>query len=109
MKQFLSTCILLFGFSFAHAYTGNQLLNDIEGNNSQRYAALLYIQGVAEASPDICPPNEVTLGQLRDISQSFLKENPEVRHLKAVNILTYLLNKRFPCTTNPSKPVKQTY
>ncbi|SCX65487.1 Rap1a/Tai family immunity protein [Variovorax sp. EL159] len=90
----------------AHAYTGNDLLKELEGTDSQQLGAVNYIRGVLagietmEAVTErrrICVPNGVTLGQINDLVLADLRKNPSGRHEEASDIAFLALLKTWPC------------
>lgn len=90
----------------AQAFTGNDLLQHLEGDSSRQYAGLMYIRGMVEGivhtsglldKKVICIPEEVTLGQLRDIVHQDLTKLPTIRHNEAKYLIYGSMVKAWPC------------
>lgn len=105
MKQLLLAALLIPSLASAEFITGNDLLNDLQSTESvRRTFSMGYIAGVADANHSIayCPPAGINLGQLRDMTEQYLVANPSVRNLSGDVLIGYMLNKRWPCKTQPS-------
>ena len=78
---------------------GNKLLSDMTGSHGNQMLALGYVMAVADALGGIthCAPENVTAGQLHDMTKKFLEENPAVRHVSADAIISRLLTRMWPC------------
>ena len=75
-----------------------------------------YIAGIADTimslhgsnyyGYSICLPQEVTLGQLTDLTRSFLSSHPGQRHFTANSLVAAALDESFPCRKkeNPRPP-----
>ncbi len=107
MKRFLILMLMLMCGS-AHAYfkDGNRLLSELRNNSeTQVYVAIGmgYISGVADALMGItfCPPENITVGQVRDMVRNYLKNTPAVRHLPASQIISHVLTRTWPCAATP--------
>ena len=86
----------------AHAqfFTGNDLHERINSELvSSRSLALGYVGGVLDAflGSDICPPQQVQLGQALDVVKRWLAANPDKRHLSASVITFHALRLSWPC------------
>jgi hypothetical protein len=69
--------------------SGNDLLSDMRASETfRRLYAIGYIAGVADTSQHIthCPPDNVTLGQVKDMVEMYLIANAAERN-KAADIL----------------------
>jgi len=84
----------------AEFYTGNDLLNKLNSDSTiDRALALGYIAGVSDYGTNVvnCLPKGITLGQLKDLVQAHLINNPASRHFSADSIITNLLQRTWPC------------
>lgn len=104
--------------------SGNELLQKIDGDSSDRLAALFYIHGVVDGTTQtmiffkaardhykdqkssyqlvnnttgICIPEKVSLGQLVDIVAKGLREYPDSRHFDASLLIATYVKNAFPC------------
>jgi len=80
---------------------GNQLLNDINGNDIKYMFAMGYIRGLSDNMP--CVPSSVTNGQSLDVVKKYLEQNPEYRHEYMGILVTKALNKAYPCKKTAPK------
>jgi hypothetical protein len=100
MKHLL-ICLTLLLSSAANAQyiDGNKLHSLIRGDSTDRQSALGYIGGVADSLDDelFCIPTTANLGQLRDIVQKFLADNPNIRHRHGAALVAVALMEVFPC------------
>lgn len=83
----------------AQIKTGNRLLQDLNGEHSERMNAFGYIAGVTDMAQGFvfCGPAGVTLGQVIDMTKLYLENNPSVRQLAADVIVTRVLSATWPC------------
>lgn len=112
------TCIGAHGQSL----TGNQLLQKL---NAESIDGAMYLAGVVDAAStnrlsfklnvakvdeklsDIalryhgivwgCTPEKATYGQIADVTVSYLKRNPNVRHIDAVLLISMAMKEAWPC------------
>ena len=87
----------------AHAvfFSGNDLLSEIQSDSSvKRMVALGFVMGVHDAMEGeyICSGSNVTAGQLRDVVQQGLQNNPKDRNLSASLLVMVYLGEAFPCS-----------
>jgi Rap1a immunity proteins len=84
--------------------TGNWLLEVCSNreDNNLFWSCGMYIDGVVDSDTMqvICFPTGVNNGQIRDVVSAYLKEKPDVRHMRAWSIITLALAKAFPCAKN---------
>lgn len=83
-------------------FTGNDLLDRMDSSNNFRSGiATGYVLGVMDTMTGItiCPPSGVTIGQVNDIIQKYLRDNPQHRHLAADVIVETVMKTRFPCAS----------
>jgi hypothetical protein len=100
IKTFLVTATLSVAtMANASWFTGNDLLNHLNGEPFERGGAAGFITGVASAiDGDIaCIPAEVTVAQMRDMVHRQLRLSPNVRHEPAEIIVAAVLMTEFPC------------
>lgn len=80
--------------------SGNDLRSDhISSNSIDRGVSLGFVMGVADAGNGIlfCLPRNVTAGQVQDMAMSTINNHPEIRHLRANEIIEYTLRRSWPC------------
>lgn len=101
MKRALATAALVALCATAQAkfWDGNMLHNHINGTQGEQVLALGFIIGVADSlhGEVQCAPANATAGQMRDMVAGFLNRVPNVRHLSAEAIVTYVLINTWPC------------
>lgn len=104
MKYALLLCASLALPVHAQMFDGNKLLDifkkaETSGNHVDWGMSRGYVAGVYDANIGVafCTPSSMTLGQLSDMSQKYLENNPAVRHLPAEAIIIYFLGKTWPC------------
>ncbi len=104
MKYALLLSALLALPAQAQMFDGNKLLDifkkaEISSNNVDWGFSRGYVAGVYDANSGVafCTPSTVSLGQLSDMTQKYLENNPAVRHLSAEAIMIYFLGKTWPC------------
>jgi hypothetical protein len=83
----------------AEFFTGNDLLAKMNGNTSDQLQAIGFVQGVFDVyvHVTICPPNNVTAGQLVDMIKNYLTNIPATRHKTAESLINEALSKVWPC------------
>ena len=88
------------GLAHAEFRDGNELLSEINSSNSDsRIYSLAYIAGVADAYRGLtfCPPETVTLGQLRDMVRNYLTNVPAERHIPADRLINKVISGTWLC------------
>lgn len=110
MKKTMIAAALLLALSSARAgfYTGNELLQFMNSaDTAENTLALGFIAGVNDANRGVthCPVRGVTLGQLKDMTQAFLREKPQIRHLGAADAVSYVLAQAWPCPKKAGTPL----
>ena len=82
-------------------YTGNNLLRLLQSDNFQeRGVAMGYVAGAIDMGDGVLfcsPSNTVTIGQVRDMVQTYLESTPSIRHLSADAIIMDLFKRLWPC------------
>lgn len=84
--------------------TGNKLYDQCKVRSA---ICTGYIQGAVDAASfykswgapkaNFCLPDGVTVGQMIDVTQKFLTEKPELRHLQASSLVVSAMYVSFPC------------
>lgn len=100
----------------AHAQflSGNQIYSDCQANKSddtyyQKSAhCTAYVMGAFDAillarqlngKPD-CTPNNLTAGQMRDVTLKYMRDHPENRNMSAASIVLLSIVDAWPCAGN---------
>lgn len=91
--------------AWADFETGNQLHSDCSSELFyEKGICIGYIMAIADvlgSSPlygySTCIPSGVTAGQMRDVVQRWLNENPKERHYNADSLVAWALSDAFPC------------
>ena len=102
MKYALLLSALLALPAQAQMFDGNKLLDifkKAETSNIDWGFSRGYVAGVYDANSGVtfCTPSSMSLGQMSDMTQKYLENNPAVRHLPAEAIIIYFLGKTWPC------------
>lgn len=100
MKKFIAALAFVPMMAHAEFFTGNKLLGLLQSSSTlDRVHALGYIQGVFDAhmGSNICPPNNVTAGQVNDMIQNYLENSPSVRNKTADIIIRDAFKGIWPC------------
>ena len=113
IQLIFKTLLLTFPFSLYTAELstyegGNTLYEKIKsGNLYEKGVALGYVVGVYDAYVQeqhwdkqnhyICMNNQVTKGQILDVVEKYLNENPASRHQTAAGLVLNALSISFPC------------
>ncbi len=91
----------------AEFYDGNRLLQRMNGDAMDQMSALSYVAGVWDSMMGvmICPPPNVMLNQVRDMTKALLVDHPEYRHQGADRFVIAAGAKTFPCPKSaPNSP-----
>lgn len=87
--------------AYAQSMTGQQLLYAIEQPRSQdeKMAGIILVGNVTFKSEGIthCKPQNATVAQAVAITEKFLKDNPRVWNLNAIDITSTALSYAWPC------------
>lgn len=106
MKRLILVAALVSGSAHAQFYSGNDLLEKLDNNSSvvQRMFALGYVAGVLDTviGVQVCPPDQVQIGQAKDVVHRWLQNNPDKRQFSASSIVIFALKQSWPCKTQPS-------
>jgi hypothetical protein len=88
--------------TFAAWVDGNELYDllsqkqKIPSNVAAESVGVGYVIGVIDSAEN-CIPQEVTRGQLTDISFRYLDTHPEYRHFAASFLVRAAITEKFPC------------
>lgn len=95
---FAAAAVLCFSAQ-AEFKDGNRLYSEMTGSQMNQMAAIGYVTGVADALMDIsyCAPNNITAGQIFDMTKQYLEEQPQLRHVSADRIINRVLSRTWPC------------
>lgn len=105
MKKLILIAALAASPAYAQFYSGNDLLEKLNDTNpAQRMFALGYVAAVIDTVIDVqvCPPDQIQVGQVRDIVHRWLQNNPDKRQFTASSIVIHALKQSWPCKTQPS-------
>jgi hypothetical protein len=99
MRKLIAIALFVPSMASAEFFTGNKLLSLLNGTTLDQVQALGYIQGVfdAHSSVIICPPGNITAGQVNDMVKNYLSNTPALRHYSADTIIGEALSKVWPC------------
>jgi hypothetical protein len=99
MKKIIACLLIVPSIASGQFTSGNDLLSDMNGVNVNKSMALGYVIGVVDALNKIviCPPLNVTAGQVSDIIKKHLEDNPDIRHYSADSIIANKLASVWPC------------
>ena len=78
---------------------GNKLLSEMRGAAMEQMVALGYVTGVADAlhGVSVCPPPNVTAGQMNDMVLQYLENFPRARSFTGDTIVHRVLSTAWPC------------
>jgi hypothetical protein len=101
MKKLLATILFVPSMANAEFFNGNTLLNLMNGSVPEQIQALGYVQGVFDTlhSAVICPPQNVSAGQVNDMIKNYITNSPATRHHTADFIILTALKDLWPCQT----------
>lgn len=105
MRPVVAASTLFIAFSAqASFFTGNDLLEMINGDDTKRSMAYGYIMGSFDVGDQVahCAPPGVKALQLVDIVKKFLVDHPEDRHQVGDAIVTGVMAGTFPCAKRES-------
>ena len=91
--------LLVAGSAQAQFKTGNQLYDQMQGNQMEQMNAIGYVQGVSDALQGAmaCIPSAVTAGQVYDMTRLYVQNNPADRNLSADFLIMQVLRAAWPC------------
>jgi len=100
MKKLLVSLLLVCSTAQAQYQNGNSLYADLTSRTvAEQMFALGYIIGVTDSfiRGEVCPPTDVTQGQLLDVVTSYLASRPQTRHQPADVLVVLALRQHWPC------------
>jgi len=100
MKKLLISLLLVCGGAQAQYQNGNNLYADLTGKTvTEQMFAMGYIIGVTDSfiRREVCPPTDVTQGQLLDVVLNYLASRPQIRHQPADLLVVLALRQHWPC------------
>jgi hypothetical protein len=103
MKKSLIALMLCTSVVHAEFLDGNKLLSLMNTSSAtQQINALSYIAGVSDSLQGVmaCPPPNVKLGQIYDMTKKVLEETPSERHNSADSFVRFVLIQTWPCKRN---------
>lgn len=100
MKKFIAVLMLVPALANAEFMSGNSLLTDMNGSEMKKMFAFGYVIGVADtfSNSTVCPPANITAGQVQDIIKKHLEDNPATRHYTADSLIRNKLEAVWPCS-----------
>ena len=101
MKTLLLTLALVATSAHAEFQTGNDVhqgLNSQVGSFEHSYA-FGYVIGAFDAHMNVtvCPPSNITQGQVLDMTRNYLRANPQSRHYSADSLIGVIFQTMWPC------------
>lgn len=100
MKNIIIPLLAISSICQAEFVDGNKLLSWIESSsNAEQSAAYGYVAGVADVlyGSTYCPPSNVTVRQITDMTREALISVPSMRDKSADVFITALIKKKWPC------------
>ena len=100
MKALIAGLALMTGTAHAQFFSGNELLDRLNDTGTVKpMVALGYVMGALDShfGVEICPPEQVQIGQASDVIKQWLQTNPDKRHLPAALIVRVVLRNTWPC------------
>lgn len=99
MKKLIALTLLTCASAHAEFFTGNDLLQKLNGAHLDQMVGLGYVMGVFDATrgAEHCPPDNITAGQVKDMVKLHLENTPATRHFVADVQVRYVLSKAWPC------------
>jgi hypothetical protein len=112
MKSLIIILAFFSASAFAQQQDGNELLKDLKAKMEtsadafQKGIVRGYIIGVIDSSLEICRPENVTNGQIYDVVQIYLEQNPAIRHEHRSLLVWKALFRAFPCKLETTPKTK---
>lgn len=107
MKKWLIALLFVPSIANAEFVNGNDLLSKLKTSDyMDKMYSLGYVIGVFDAGQHVkhCAPNGngINAGQIQDLVQQYLEQNPSLRNLPADALVTDAIRRVWPCK-NKSK------
>jgi hypothetical protein len=99
-KTLFASLLLVCSIAQAQYQNGNNLYADLTAKTTvEQMFALGYIIGVTDSfiRREVCPPTDVTQGQLLDVVTNYLANRPQIRHQPADLLVVLALRQHWPC------------
>lgn len=109
MKPIILALALATPVAQAEFVSGNDLLSRMNGQPMEQVFASGYVAGVFDSlrgASLICPPDGVTVGQVRDMVRQLLVSAPSERHQPGNRFVVAALTTAWPCKQQQSAPAK---
>jgi hypothetical protein len=105
MKAVAIALTMLATSAQAEFITGNDLLAYMNGTETQQSLAMGYVAGAFDAATGsrICPPPNVTLRQVRDMTRQALERLPAERLASADVFVVGVASNAWPCRQQPRR------
>ena len=103
MRKWIAGLLIAPSVAMAEFWDGNSLLQRMNSDNAhERVQAMGYVMGVHDvfSKVSVCSPQNITVGQLRDLVKDYLERNPAIRHYSADSLAVNIMKQTWPC---PSK------
>jgi len=100
MKKLIAGLLFAPCMASAEFMDGNTLLSKMNDSDViPRAVSLGYVQGVIDVfvRTKVCPPQNITAGQARDVVKQYLEINPEKRHYSADSLVVNAIAQVWPC------------
>ena len=102
MKKLFLCLALVASSSHAFFKDGNKLLSEMNSDSPTQISQAIsmgYVTGVVDAlmGITICPPQNVTAGQMRDMVKNYLDNTPAIRHIPANQVISHVMSSVWPC------------
>ena len=100
MKHLMVMLLMIPALARAEFFTGNSLLDLLKSQKPlDQIQGLGYVQGVFDAysKVTICPPANITAGQVSDMVKNYLDNNPAIRNYSADSLVNQALKQVWPC------------
>ena len=102
MKKLLVALLMVPSMAHAEFVSGNDLLSRLKSSEyMDKMYGLGYVLGVFDAGQHIrhCAPNGngINAGQIQDMVQQYLEQNPSLRNMAADLLVTDAIRRVWPC------------
>jgi hypothetical protein len=105
MKKLLASLLFVPCMASAEFMSGNNLYSKMNGDFGDKMLALGFVQGVFDVyvNVTICPPNNITVGQVSDMVRGYFDNNPSIRHKTAESLINQALKQAWPCSSQNNR------
>lgn len=108
MKKLVAVTIMCTALTAqAEFLSGNKLLQYMQGTELERGFALGYVAGAFDVGMNTnhCPPQQVTIQQVLDITKLVLEKLPQHRDKSADSFVSFALKQAWPCKQQPQRQI----